>query len=289
MLLAVLGLTLLSTTLQARFAYAASGFGNAGNRMASGLSISGMSGQFLVGLLLGAIWSPCVGPTLGAASVMAAQGKDLGSVALVMVAFAVGTTLPLLLVGSLSRITLRRWQGRIMGAGKAGKQLLGATVMVVAVLILTGADHSLEASLVAASPPWLTPAHHAVLTALRRLRLKKTIKEGYAMTIRTPRLAAALLLAAPVLLAGPARAADHMNADQVRAAVAAAPAGKVDLSSQDMSGDDLTGLDLSGANLVKANLAGANLHGVKLVGANLTDADLAKADLTFDLVHQGAV
>ena len=155
-LLAVLGFTLLSTSLQARFAYAASGFGNAGNRVASGLSISGMPGQFLVGLLLGAIWSPCVGPTLGAASVMAAQGKDLGSVVLVMVAFAVGTALPLLLVGSLSRTTLRRWQGRIMGAGKAGKQLLGATVLVVAVLILTGADHSLEASLVAASPPWLT-------------------------------------------------------------------------------------------------------------------------------------
>ncbi len=43
-----------------------------------------------------------VGPTLGAASVMAAQGRDLGSVALVMVAFAFGTALPLLLVDGLS-------------------------------------------------------------------------------------------------------------------------------------------------------------------------------------------
>ena len=108
-LLALLGLTLLSSTLQARFAYAASGFGNAGNRLASRLSVSGILGQFLVGLLLGAIWSPCVGPTLGAASVMAAQGRDLGSVALVIVAFAIGTALPLLLVGTLSRTTVRRW------------------------------------------------------------------------------------------------------------------------------------------------------------------------------------
>lgn len=37
-----------------------------------------------------------------AASVMAAQGRDLGSVALVMVAFAFGTALPLLLVDGLS-------------------------------------------------------------------------------------------------------------------------------------------------------------------------------------------
>lgn len=155
-LLALLGIVLLSSALQARFAYAASGFGNAGNRLAGRLSITGLQGQFLIGLLLGAIWSPCVGPTLGAASVMAAQGQDLGSVALVMMAFAIGTALPLLIVGSLSRMTLRRWQGRMMGAGKAGKQLLGAAVLVVAILILTGADHAVEARLVSASPAWLT-------------------------------------------------------------------------------------------------------------------------------------
>ncbi len=44
----------------------------------------------------------------------------------------------------------------MMGAGKAGKRLLGATVLAMSVLILIGADHSVEASLVAASPPWLT-------------------------------------------------------------------------------------------------------------------------------------
>jgi uncharacterized protein YjbI with pentapeptide repeats len=87
----------------------------------------------------------------------------------------------------------------------------------------------------------------------------------------------------PLLLlwAPPAAAADHTGSEEVRSAVAVAPAGAVDLSGKDMSGDDLSGLDLSGANLTGANLAGANLHGVKLVGANLTDADLSKADLTF--------
>jgi uncharacterized protein YjbI with pentapeptide repeats len=76
-------------------------------------------------------------------------------------------------------------------------------------------------------------------------------------------------------------AADHMTAEEVRSAVAAAPVGTLDLSGKDMSGDDLTGLDLSDANLTGANLSGSNLHGVKLVGANLTGADLTKADLTF--------
>ena len=78
-------------------------------------------GQFALGLLLGAVWSPCVGPTLGAASVLASQGEDLGQVALVMLAFGLGAALPLLLLGLLSRDTLMRWRGRLMEAGKGGK------------------------------------------------------------------------------------------------------------------------------------------------------------------------
>jgi cytochrome c biogenesis protein CcdA len=155
-MLMLLGLTLLSDALQARFALAVGGIGNAGNSLSSRLAVGGLPGQFLVGLLLGAIWSPCVGPTLGAASVLAAQGKDLGSVALVMAAFALGTAVPLLAIGSVSRATLRRWQGSIMNAGKRGKHILGATVLAVALLILTGADRHLETFLVDHSPDWLT-------------------------------------------------------------------------------------------------------------------------------------
>jgi cytochrome c-type biogenesis protein len=36
------------------------------------------------------VWSPCVGPTLGAASILAAKGETLGQVALTMIAFGVG-------------------------------------------------------------------------------------------------------------------------------------------------------------------------------------------------------
>lgn len=96
------------------------------------------------------------------------------------------------------------------------------------------------------------------------------------------RLTCVALTVAPLLfLVPPTSASERMTAAAVRAAVAAVPAGTVDLSGKDMSGDDLTGLDLSGANLSGANLSEANLHGVKLVGANLNGSDLTKADLTF--------
>jgi cytochrome c biogenesis protein CcdA len=150
-----MGIVLLSEALQQRFAMAAGGVSNAGNRLIARISPSGMSGQFLLGLLLGAIWSPCVGPTLGAASVLAAQGHDLGAVTLVMVAFGLGAAVPLLVVGSLSRQALNRWRGSLMGVGKVGKFVLGLGALAVAAMILTGFDRTLETELVAASPSWL--------------------------------------------------------------------------------------------------------------------------------------
>jgi cytochrome c-type biogenesis protein len=159
-LLAGLGIVLLSGALQARFALATAGVSNAGNRLMARIvppdAASGLGGQVLLGLVLGAVWSPCVGPTLGAASVLASQGRDLGAVAAVMIAFGLGTALPLLAIGGLSRQALGHWRGRMLQAGKSGKMLLGGVALAVALLILSGADRALEAQAVAASPTWLT-------------------------------------------------------------------------------------------------------------------------------------
>jgi cytochrome c biogenesis protein CcdA len=135
---------------------AAGGISNTGNRLIARITPGGLGGQFLLGLLLGAVWSPCVGPTLGAASVLAAQGRDLVSVVAVMLAFGVGAAVPLLGIGLLSREALGRWRGRLMRGGKAGKLLLGGSALVVAGLILTGLDRMVETLLVGISPAWLT-------------------------------------------------------------------------------------------------------------------------------------
>ncbi len=155
-LLAIVGVVLLSGGLQQRFAMATGGVSDAGSRLIARITPSGLQGQFVLGVLLGAVWSPCVGPTLGAASILAAQGRDLASVAAVMVAFGLGTAVPLLVIGSLSRTAMLRWRGRMMSAGKTGKLLLGGSALAVAALILTGADRAVETALVSASPAWLT-------------------------------------------------------------------------------------------------------------------------------------
>ena len=151
-----LGLILLLPAAQTRLAVAAGPVSDWTERRFGGFSTQGLPGQFGVGLLLGAVWSPCVGPTLGAASLLAAQGRDLGAVALTMAAFGLGAALPLLAFGALSREVMLRWRGRMMGLGRGLKAGLGVILLATGAAILAGLDKSLETALVAASPDWLT-------------------------------------------------------------------------------------------------------------------------------------
>jgi cytochrome c biogenesis protein CcdA len=116
----------------------------------------GLATQFGLGLLLGLVWSPCAGPTLGAASLLAARGEALGSVALTMLLFGFGAALPLLLFGLAGRAAMRRMRGGLGAAGRAGKLLLGAGLLVAGVLVLTGFDKRLEIWALDHGPGWAT-------------------------------------------------------------------------------------------------------------------------------------
>jgi len=151
-----IGVVLLVPRFQAQLAFAGAPVSSWIEQQSAGFSPSGLGGQFAVGLLLGALWSPCVGPTLGAASLLAAQGRDLAHVALTMVAFGLGAALPLLLLGIVSRETLRRWRDRTLAAGNSGKIAMGLILIATGALALTGWDKMVEGYLVEVSPDWLT-------------------------------------------------------------------------------------------------------------------------------------
>ena len=155
-MLVAIGLVLVAPPLQARFALAAGSLGSWTEQRFGGFSSTGLGGQFGVGLLLGTVWSPCVGPTLGAASVLAAQGQDLLQVSLTMLLFGIGAALPLLALGMLSREAMLRWRHRLQGVGNGAKIALGVLLLVMGMAIMTGMDKRIEAILVEASPSWLT-------------------------------------------------------------------------------------------------------------------------------------
>ncbi|MDB5817935.1 MAG: cytochrome biosis protein [Rhizobacter sp.] len=155
-ILAALGLVLMSASLQQRFASATAGIGNAGNDLLARLHLDGLRGQFATGLVLGIVWSPCVGPTLGAAILLASQGTNLPQVALLMGLFGLGAALPVVVLAYLSRSALLKMRGTLMSTGKTAKLILGIIMLTLALLILTDNDKPIEAWLVDTSPAWLT-------------------------------------------------------------------------------------------------------------------------------------
>ncbi|MFN3853181.1 MAG: cytochrome c biogenesis CcdA family protein [Phreatobacter sp.] len=155
-LMVAIGLVLVLPQAQARLAVAAGPVSNWTEQRFGGFSTGGLSGQFSLGLLLGAVWSPCIGPTLGAASVLAARGESLGAVTLTMLAFGIGAGIPLVLLGLVSRERMIRMRQRMMTAGTGGKLILGGLLLLVGLAILTGLDKAVETRLVDLSPEWLT-------------------------------------------------------------------------------------------------------------------------------------
>lgn len=155
LLLVAVGTVLVLPVLQVRLAVAAGPAVNWAEQRLAGISTTGPGGQFVLGMILGAVWIPCVGPTLGAASILAASGTDLGVVFLTMLAFGLGAALPLALLGVASRQLLLAWRGRLMRAGRGLRAALGVLLVLVGIAILSGVDKAIEAALVSASPDWL--------------------------------------------------------------------------------------------------------------------------------------
>ncbi|MCF8198423.1 MAG: cytochrome c biogenesis CcdA family protein [Sulfuritalea sp.] len=154
-LLIGVGVVLLSAQLQQRFAVATSGVSGAGQVLLSRMTLDGLGGQFALGVLLGIVWSPCVGPTLGAAVTLASQGESLTQVAIVMAIFGLGAGLPLMLLGMASREAMLRMRGRLLSVGKLGKQILGGVMLALGIAILTGSDKLFEGWVLDSAPDWL--------------------------------------------------------------------------------------------------------------------------------------
>ena len=154
-LIGAVGVILLVPTLQERVASMASPLAGRGQVLLDGLGPSGIWGQFTLGAVLGVIWSPCSGPTLGAAVGLAAQGDNLGTAAATMVGFALGAATPILALAYGSRQAIMVRRERMARAARIGRPLMGAAFFGIGLFVLTGLDKVLESCLTNAMPDWL--------------------------------------------------------------------------------------------------------------------------------------
>lgn len=151
-LLALAGLVLLVPAFQARLSAIAAPLTNRASQRLEGVDGGGLKGQFLIGLLLGIVWAPCVGPTLGTAIAAASQGEGLGSAFIIFVAFALGVVLSILLFAYGSRKALSTRAGLLRRLSRIAKPMFGAALLVVGLMIITGIDKKAEALVINLMP-----------------------------------------------------------------------------------------------------------------------------------------
>lgn len=155
LLMLLMGSVILCAPLKDRLAVSGSRWTGPLNGLLDRLSPSGLGGQFATGALLGAIWSPCSGPTLGSAAALAAQGGSLSRAAIIMLFFGIGATLPILALAYGSRQAIAARSDWLMRMSRVAMPVMGAVLVVVALMVLSGLDKQAEAALLDLMPDWL--------------------------------------------------------------------------------------------------------------------------------------
>jgi cytochrome c biogenesis protein CcdA len=155
MLMIAFGIMLIVPMFAARFEMATAGIAAGADARMSNVNASGMRGQFIGGLLLGAVWSPCIGPTLGGAIALASQGQNLGYVTLIMACFALGVSTLILALGFGAREAIRTRASALRGLAERSKTILGITFLLVGLMLFFELHHIIEGAALDLMPIWL--------------------------------------------------------------------------------------------------------------------------------------
>lgn len=113
--------------------------------------VAGPLRPFLVGVVFGAAWTPCVGPLLGAALTVAAASGQAVRGGLLLVAYAVGIGVPFMLA-SLGLASSTGARQRLQRIGPVVQRVGGVVLVLLGVLLVTGAYHHLTSYLARFAP-----------------------------------------------------------------------------------------------------------------------------------------
>jgi cytochrome c-type biogenesis protein len=149
------GLVMLTPPLQAQFSRLAGATASGSTRLLSQVEGRGLGGETAAGALLGLAWSPCIGPTLGGAIGLAAQGENLVHAGLIMGFFALGAASIVLALAYGTRAALSSRRATLMRLAPYAKTGLGAGLVLVGLAIIFRVDRLLEAWALGVLPAWL--------------------------------------------------------------------------------------------------------------------------------------
>lgn len=149
------GLVLLVPRFSAGFATATAGMAAHADAQVDQTDRDGLSGQFVGGMLLGAVWSPCIGPTLGGAISLASQGESILFATAIMVTFALGVSTIILALGYGAQSVIRKRQALMRKIAFASRPVMGLVFIAVGTAILLKFHHTIEIWALDNMPAWL--------------------------------------------------------------------------------------------------------------------------------------
>lgn len=107
---------------------------------------SGSGGGFLLGVIIGIIWTPCAGPILASILTLIAQQTDITRAALLLFAYAIGAGIPMLVIAYGGQAlttkvkTIARYSATL-------QRIFGIIIMIVAVAVYFQYDTVLQAKI----------------------------------------------------------------------------------------------------------------------------------------------
>ncbi|RGP36596.1 cytochrome c biogenesis CcdA family protein [Pseudotabrizicola alkalilacus] len=149
------GLVMLVPALSGRFSTATAGIAARADARIDTTSDAGLGGQVLSGALLGAVWSPCIGPTLGAAIALASTGENLWRAGAIMTAFAFGVSTLIMALAYGAKSAIRKRQALLRTLAERAKPVMGVTFIAVGLALWFGLHHVIERWLNETLPVWL--------------------------------------------------------------------------------------------------------------------------------------
>ena len=118
-----------------------------------GKSGTGNFGGFVLGVMIGIIWTPCAGPVLGSILTLIATSTDVVRASILLIAYAIGAGLPMLIIayGSqyiTTKVRIFARYSRIL------QQVFGVLILGLAVAIYFQYDLVIQAKLLDLFPGW---------------------------------------------------------------------------------------------------------------------------------------
>jgi cytochrome c biogenesis protein CcdA len=149
------GLVLLVPRLSERFALVTTGLSGRADAEIDRVDRNGIRGQFLGGALLGAVWVPCVGPTLGGAIALASTGESLAWAAAIMTGFALGISSIIIALGYGAQSAIRARRDVLRTLADKSRPLMGIIFIAVGLALLFHLQRYAEIWLLDHMPYWL--------------------------------------------------------------------------------------------------------------------------------------